>query len=154
MTLAADYRDKKGCPHCGAPLRRIGRWYVDEGEWRFKATPISSRRVIEGDRPNYSPEKYTPHETERIHSDPKTGIQKRLRVTEWHWLVEFECMGTLYGQKAREYECPLVQEADAVPYRGPVFAEWMSPPLPPTHDPNAERRISADFKKAAAGDAE
>lgn len=151
MTLAADYLDKKGCPHCGAPLRRIGRWFVSQGEWRFEPQAISGKRVVEGDRPTYHPERWTSFQTERTILDPKTNVEKRMRVTEWHWLAEFECMGTLHGQKPREYECPLIQECDAIAYTGPEF-DWMQPPTRPDLRP-VDLSAIVDRKRASAGDA-
>ena len=45
--LAADYAERFGCPYCGAPVRKMGRTYEDDGQILFAA-----KGIICGDRMN------------------------------------------------------------------------------------------------------
>ena len=128
MTLSADYIDRLACPTCGTPVRRIGRWYVHEGEWRFEATPISARRPRR-ERPEYDGQRWDNFPRTKVEAD-RRGAEVAKRVDEWHYMVDFECMGSLYSDTPAAYECGVMQRQDCVPYRGPEL-EWMQAPTRP-----------------------
>ena len=130
--LAADFADKRGCPRCGNPLRRLGTWTNEEGEWLFHPKPISCYRPRD-ERPIYSqPERWTPVESPVVKTDERTGAVRETLETKWHYLAEYECMGPLhdpeYNTLGFDYPCGVVQDLDAVTYRGPHIPELMDAP--------------------------
>lgn len=152
MTLAADFTDKLACPHCGMPLRKLGQWYVFQGEWRWKARPVR----IQGPRkhrPEFDGERWVNLSRQETYEDKRSGLPMSRQIDEWWQVAEYECMGAVMGGDRCE---AIVQAQDAVPYHGEVYADFMLLPDPPHKTPDAGKRIVAALsrKDMAAGERE
>lgn len=129
--IAADYIDRLACP-CGFPARRIGRWYIERGEWRFEAQRVSAKRPRH-ERPEYDGQRWENHPRTVVTTDYRSGAESRKSVEEWHYVVEFECMGDIFDPERTE-EHGALQRCDCKPYTGPEH-EWMQAPTDPEWRP-------------------
>lgn len=144
--LSAEYADRKACPHCGFPARRLGRWSIEKGEWYFHPQPISARSK-RGNRPEWGGEFYT-NIPRRIETTDRQGRTVEVEEDEWHDLRHYECMGNVYGDcKA---DAPL-RDCEVTEYRG-IEHEWMRAPSPPERKAPSTAPLAAEWKRAAAGD--
>jgi hypothetical protein len=147
MTLAADYIDRLACPKCGAPVRRMGRWYISQGSWMFESHKVSAKRTHKV-RPEYDGERWT--NIPRTVEIEKNGITTAQKQDEWHYLLTHECTAGLHDNA----ECGAMwQEGDCRRYAGEVHW-WMEAPEPPHQDIGRARAVvdATRGKMAAAND--
>ena len=122
--ISAEYVEKLACPYCKAPVRKLGRWTVEDGEFFFETKPIicGERHVL----PHHNPRKWTQVTIQRPKLN-REGIHVGIEPIErYHYLATHECVGDVFlgtGCTAGE----LLQHEGCVPYRGDVY-DWMNAP--------------------------
>lgn len=123
--LAADYIDKKACPVCGKPARRIGNWYVRHGEWEFQAEKVAVRGP-RSERPDKGDGWENFPRTVDV-TDQRTGLVSGKRRDEWFLIHDYECIGGRHD----DGECHgTFNRNDCHIYHGPEES-WMAAPEPP-----------------------
>jgi len=135
MKVSAAYSDRVACPHCGAPLRTLGRWYISEGEWLFQRKPITIRTLSSA--PRFDSHKWT--RTDRDVKVQQFGRDTTETKSVWNIIAEYECTRLFCEMPIRSpfkhdpnglYDCGYITRQDAVPYHGDEH-EFMQPPDSP-----------------------
>lgn len=124
MILSAEYADKKACPHCGSPARKLGSWEVRDGQFFFTPRPVIVREWFGEDRPTRSPEKWTEVERQRAHTD-RDGVTTIKTEKRWSLVATHMCTAFLTGEECSGNE--LMVWSEPISYRGTEY-EWMAAP--------------------------
>lgn len=116
--LPVDYQDRLACPVGSGPVKQIGDWTTDKGEWFFKSGCVSVKKPTKY-RPERNAERYT--NLRRRVDVTDRGITRSEMQDEWHWLATHECCcpefngGDFHG---------VFQRQSCVPYKGDLEAEY------------------------------
>lgn len=145
MILSAEYADRRACPACGSPARKLMRSWVEEGEWVYKPAPVAmaERRF----RPDYHAERWHNHPVKRFDEKSHTVREE----DRWLLVATHMCMAFLTGKECAH---ELLQDLDTTDYRGEEY-EWMAAPVSlMSMDVSAvAKKWTADRKTLSAGDA-